>query len=62
MSDIEDSHDELFNKMLRISIIDHAIDELEMGIELHPDTEKDLESIDIDPKEFIRRFQESESC
>ena len=48
---------ELYNRMSYISIIDNAISELEIGLEIHPDTVKDLEDVGINPKRFIEQFQ-----
>ena len=47
---------ELSERLAELYIIDMALDELKTGIELHPQTEKDLEGIGIDPKEFTRNY------
>jgi len=52
--------DKLLEKMRRISIIESAYEELEVSTELYPETEKELKSIGINPKEFISRVQETE--
>lgn len=57
--DIVHRGDDILDKMRRVSIIEDAAEELETGLELHPDTEAELESIGIPPGEFIRRFQET---
>ena len=47
---------ELSERLSELFIIDMALEELRTGIELHPQTEKDLEGIGIDPKEFVRNY------
>ena len=51
----------ILEKMRRINIIESATEELKMSLGLYKETERELHGIGIDPKEFIRRFQETES-
>ena len=51
---------DILEKMRRVSIIEDAAEELKSSLVLHPDTEIELTSIGIEPKEFLIRFQETE--
>ena len=50
---------DILDKMRRVSIIESASQELEQSLTLFKETEEELETIGIQPEEFIRRFQET---